>query len=88
MILTPWTTSLIAEGRVSYNESLGAWNTIRLSKDIIKEFPTLKNRKAKISFKIEYSRTMENLRSTITQTEKENKGIPMLLYIYLDEPIE
>jgi hypothetical protein len=88
MLLTPWTGTLVAEGRVSYEESTQAWNTIRLNKSILNEFPTLKNKRAKVSFKIECPRTIENLKNKMQEIEKENEGTPMLLYIYLDEPLE
>jgi hypothetical protein len=87
-MLTPWTGTLIAGGRVSYEESTHSWNTIRLNKSILNEFPTLKNKKAKISFKIECPRTIQNLKDRIKEIEIENNGIPMLLYIYQDEAIE
>lgn len=47
-----------------------------------------KNKRAKISFKIEYPRTIDSLKAKVKEIEKENNGIPMLLYIFLDEPLE
>ena len=88
MILTPWTGILSIEGRISYGESSHSWNTIRFTKEIVDEFPVLRDRKAKVSYKLEQLRTIENLNKRVKEIEKENKGVPLLLYIYLDEPVE
>ena len=86
--LTPWNGNITIEGNVSYNESTHAWNTIRLHQDIIRQFPTLQKRKAKISFKLEFLRTLEVLKAEIKNIENGKKGVPMLLYLYLDEPLD
>lgn len=88
MMLTPWNGNLITEGRVSYGETAKAWNTIRLQKEIAKEFPALLNRSARVSFRLEYVRNLEGLKAKIKEIEKEKQGIPLLLYLFLDEPLE
>jgi hypothetical protein len=84
ILLTP-TGILIAEGKVSYQESAGAWSMIRLHSSILKEFPALKNKRAKISFKIEYPRTIKKLKSKIKDI-RQDKEIPLLLYLYYEPP--
>jgi hypothetical protein len=88
MILSPWSGNLVSEGNVTYSETAHAWNTLRLHKQIVKEFPPLKDRMAKISFKIEFVRTLDNLKKKVDEIEKEKQGIPLLLYLYLDEPLK
>lgn len=87
MMLTPWTGNLVCEGKITYSERSRAWSVIRLHKDILNEFPTLKNRRAKLSFMIEHVRTVENLKAKVKEIERANSGIPLLLYLYLDDPL-
>lgn len=87
MVLQPWTQNIVCEGRVSYNESVQAWNTIRFKKEFLKEFPQLKDKKAKISFKIEHLRTIDNLKQKVKEIEKNKEAVPMLLYFFLDRPL-
>ena len=88
MILTPWTQKLVSEGRVSYNESAQAWNILRLPKEIMNDFPVLKKKRAKLSFKLEHVRNIENLKTRVKKIEEEKKAIPILLYLYLEEPLD
>jgi hypothetical protein len=87
MILTPWTGSISVEGRISYNESAQAWNILRLPKEIMNDFPVLKKKRAKLSFRMEHVRNIENLKARVKKIEEEKKPIPILLYLYLEEPL-
>ena len=87
-MLTPWNAKLITEGRVNYAESMRAWVNIRLQSPMLVEFPVLRERKAKISYKLEYFRSIQGLASRVKEIEKIGQGVPMLLYLYLDEPLD
>ena len=81
-VLTPKPKPLITKGVVSYSESCRARNTIRLKKEIIKEFNELKERGKDIIYKIEYHRNLSKLLRRIEEVKDNKEGIPFLLFIY------
>ncbi len=42
--LRPYDDVLDIMGHVSYSEGYGAWNVIRLKKDVLKEFPAVERK--------------------------------------------
>lgn len=86
MALTPHAGCLNIEGKMSYSESAQAWNIFRLPKEILNDFPLLKKKRAKLSFRLEHVRTIENLKDRIKKINKD-KIVPILLFLYLDEPL-
>lgn len=81
-LLQPWDEKIECEGKVTYHETRGAWNTIRLKKIFLEQFPVLKDKQAKIKFKIEYYRLPEKLMEALKQKQDQKEPMPMLLYLY------
>ena len=81
-MLQPWNEKLECEGKVTYHEAVGAWNTIRIKRLFLDQFPILRDKQATIKFKLEYYGTSEKLAEAIKQIQEQKKGMPMLLYLY------
>lgn len=80
-ILRPKSDSLEAYGKVSYQESLKSWNTIRIPKIFLNKFPQLRKRSSIILFKLEFCENYDNTIRKIVELKQQNKGVPLLLYL-------
>ena len=80
--LYPVQQTLELAGEMSYSESNGAWNILRLKKDILKEFPQLKEKQGDFIYKMTMHRSYKDLRKAIQNIEKSSAVIPILLFLY------
>jgi len=74
-------TVIDIDGKLIYNESFQAWNTIRLKKEIFSEFPQLKEKRSKFSYNMKYFRTFEELLNAIKKMKNEDV-MPILMFLY------
>lgn len=75
-----------SEGKVAYSERFQAWNQIYLKKELFSEFPQLKEKRSKFSYKIVYYRSPEEILNEIKGSIKRgDKVMPLLVWIYRDE---
>ncbi|MFH1073182.1 MAG: hypothetical protein V1743_07180 [Nanoarchaeota archaeon] len=88
MVLVPWQETLVSEGKVFYCEGMRAWNIIRLKTQLLDELPLLREKRAKVSYRIEHPRTIQNFKKILERIEKEGKPLPFLLQVFLDEPLK
>ena len=79
--LQPTRSVIKTEGFLSYGESIRSWNTIRLKKEFINEFPILEEKNSKFGYNITFYRTYEELEIAIRKMKKENKPLPLLLFL-------
>ena len=83
-ILTP-RTKIDSEGKIAYSESFQAWNTLKLKKELFSEFPQLKEKRSKFSYKLVYHRDSKELEKEIKEVLKEGQEVmPMLLWLFKD----
>ena len=69
-----------SKGRIYYSESSQSWNVIKLKKDLFLEFPQLKEKRSKFSYKIVYHRDSKDFEKTTKKLVKEGKNImPLML---------
>lgn len=68
-----------SEGKIHYSESFQAWNTIKLKKELFSEFPQLKEKRSKFSYKLCYCRSSDELEKEIKSREK---GTLLVLRIF------
>jgi len=80
--LIPKRETLSVDGKMSYAEGNRAWNIIRLKQNILIEFPQLKLRREKFSYKMVMYRTYEELKKAIEEMEKNGEQIPILFSLY------
>jgi hypothetical protein len=79
--LRPTKETLVTQGKIFYRESLRAWNTLRLNKTLIHEFPMLRERREKFGYEIVLYRSFKELEKSVRKMEKEGEAIPMLLFL-------
>lgn len=80
-ILKPKHETLKICGSLSYSEGHRAWNIIRFKHDLLKEFPQLKERREKFSYKMIMHRSFEDIKKAIAKIEEEEDAIPILLFL-------
>jgi len=66
------------KGPVTYRESLRAWSTIHMKKEILAIFPQLKEKRTKFEYTMLYNRSPKDLREILQKLEKE-EIVPILL---------
>lgn len=76
-----------SEGLVHYSESFQAWNTLKLKKELFTEFPQLKEKRAKFSYKLCYYRDIDMLKDDIKKLISGDgmAGTPLLLWLFKEE---
>ena len=72
------------DGKVGYSESSQSWNIIQLKKELFNEFPELKERRGKFSYKIVLSRDYDSFKDIVNGV-KDDKVMPVLMWIYRDK---
>ncbi|MFH1710708.1 MAG: hypothetical protein ABH840_00180 [Nanoarchaeota archaeon] len=71
--------------KVAYSESFQSWNTLKLKKELFSEFPQLKEKRSKLSYKLIYHRDPKELEKTIKEMIKGGREIrQMLMFLYKD----
>lgn len=80
-ILRPVKETLEISGKLSYKESNQCWNTIRLKKEILNEFPMLKEKRASFSYRMLLHRDYEELEKLIRKMKREKQPLPILVWL-------
>lgn len=79
--LTP-RVKIDSEGKVYYNESFQAWNTLKLKKELFAEFPQLMEKRSKFSYKLAYYRDPEKFLEEIKELVKLGEAMPLLIWLF------
>ena len=79
-IIRPSKGELIVKGKLAYSESFGAWNTIRLKKEILNEFKTLKEKQKGFSYKLVFYQDGVELEKALKKMKKQGIPTPLLLW--------
>lgn len=80
--IRPYDDVLDIMGHVAYDGNYGAWNTIRLKKEVLQEFPQLKEKTAKIRYKLLFYKDYDEFIAAVTKMKENNEPLPILLYFY------
>ena len=72
------------EGKLAYGEGFQSWILIKIKKEIINEFPQLKEKRSLFSYKLIFHRTYEELFKAIKKL-KNDDVMPMLLWLCKEE---
>ena len=67
-------------GKLSYKESLQAWNILQLRKEILTLFPQLKEKRGKFGYTMFYNRSPKELKKIVERLEKKDL-VPILLLL-------
>jgi hypothetical protein len=69
------------DGKLAYAEGFQSWNTLRLKREIVDEFPQLKEKRSAFSYRLMFFRTHEELLNAIKKLKNE-EVMPMILWMY------
>jgi len=72
------------KGKIYYNESKQAWSNIKLKRELINEFPQLKEKRSAFSYEILLCKSQEEIEKTINKFIKKGEAVPLLLWLYKD----
>lgn len=81
-VLKPKHETLLIKGKLSYGEGNRAWNIIRFKKDLLLEFPQLKERREKFCYKMIMHRSFKELKKAIREMENKEEAIPIFLWFF------
>jgi len=84
-ILRPVKKPTNLRGRVYYDSPNGAWSIIRLRKEIVNDFSELKEKRSSFSYQMVFYQTPQELEKAIREMRKEDKPLPILLFLVKDE---
>jgi len=84
-IISPTKQELIVKGKLAYSESFGAWNTIRLKKEILNEFNILREKRKSFSYKLTFYQNGEQLEKAIHRLRKNKVPMPILMWFVKDK---
>ena len=83
MTLQPLNEGKSITGKLSYHDASHAWCVLRIKKELLKEFPALRNRSLKFTYKITLFTSFRKVEEHL-QKLKERGDIPPMLF-WLDE---
>ena len=70
------------EGNLIYKEGDQAWSILRLRKEILTEFPQLKEKRSKLCYCINFIKDYDSLIDLVKKMKEEKKPLPLLLWFY------
>lgn len=85
--LRPLRNSIQIKGKISYRESIGCWSLIALGKQIIREFPQLKEKQSKFGFKMAFYYEHKDLEKVVKKIKREGEALPILLWLVKEKQV-
>ena len=70
------------KGKIHYNESKQAGSNIKLKRELINEFPQLREKRFAFSYGIMFYRTVEDVNKLIKKFAKKDEAVPLLMFLY------
>jgi hypothetical protein len=86
VFLSPTRETLRIKGKLSYCESDQAWNLLRLKKEILHEFPHLKNKQGDFIYLMKLHHSYDDLREELDVLQTESPVVPIILFIGKEKP--
>lgn len=80
-ILQPTRNILDIKGKIAYGDSSQSWSNIRLKKEIVNEFPALKEKRANFSYNLIFYRSYNELEKAIKKMRRQKVPLPLLLFM-------
>lgn len=84
-ILKPNKEKIDIRGKMLYREFDQAWSTIRLKRELINEFSTLKEKRSVFSYNVQYYWSYQDFEKALRKMRREKKPLPMLLYLVKED---
>jgi len=86
LVLRPWYDKLEVKGIISYDNNARSWNTIRVRKEVITQFPQLKEKRSKFGYKMVFYKSYEELKKAVEKIIENKEPLPLFLY-FIQEKI-
>jgi len=80
-ILRPRRDRVEVKGKLSYRESTHSWCFLRLGKEIISEFPQLKERVSGFGYKMIFYHEFNDIEKFIRKLKREGEAVPILMWL-------
>lgn len=80
-ILLPLQEVLMIRGKVIYHENAQAHNVIRLSRDVLLQYPQLREKDSSFSYTMILPRTREEVKQQLKNFRKKTKMFPIFLFL-------
>ena len=80
--IQPFKNTRKIQGRMSYSDSVRAWNIIRLKKEFLQEFQQFKNRQEHFCYEMFLFYNYEELEKAIKEMKITGKVPPVLFWIW------
>jgi hypothetical protein len=82
-LLAPSKEAVIVDGKIFYSEGHQAWNVIRLKKEVLHEYPQLRNKRESFGYKMIIPKDSETIKKVLKEISEN--AIPILLYLCKNE---
>jgi len=79
--LPPTKETLKIKGNLFYNEGAQSWSVIRFKKEILQEFPQLKEKRGSFGYFMVMNRSYKDMKRKIAELEKSQEVLPILLFL-------
>lgn len=83
-ILSPTKEILKIRGKLSYSESSGAWNVLKIKKDILKIFPQLRDKNNKFAYHMIIPSSPDEAKKKFEELKELKDMVPILLFFEKD----
>ena len=80
ILLSPVRENLQINGKLVYNEHSQSWGIIRLKKEILHEYPQLKEKRGKFSYVMIIPKSFKDIKKFVKEYEDNQKAVPLLLF--------
>lgn len=81
-VLRPIHDILEAKGKMYYEEGAQAWSLMRLRKELLLEFPQLKEKRSDFYYKAVLFNSYKILEKALKEMQKKDEPVPLLLFFY------
>ncbi|MFA5020401.1 MAG: hypothetical protein WC533_04880 [Candidatus Pacearchaeota archaeon] len=85
--LRPQKKEINLKGKLSYSWEVRAWNTIRLKKEIVNEFPQLKERLSAFGYNLVFFQDYNDFEKATRKIKKNKEALPILLWLVKEKTL-
>jgi len=71
-----------AVGNVMYNEGMRTWNTLRLTRQIVQEFPLLRSKGSRVGYKAVLPRGLKKIEEMFSAVKNGKLPPPLMLFFF------
>lgn len=80
-ILRPVNNAINIRGKILYSQGDRSWNLIRIREDILDEFPQLREKQAKFSYRMILHKSYSDFEKAVRELKKNEEAIPIMLFL-------